>query len=382
MQGTWSHNGNVNRWVPETLSPGLSVPVAHEGTRPRGTASRRPRDPFIHVRALNTANWWSVRGVLLKRREIERRGLPSFKHWRFITLTLTRYDQEKSPDGFRDPLTAYHAGKDRMRRFLNAARLEGLWKPSAKWCWKLEFHKDGWPHWHLLVGRTAKFSVKEMTRLSELWAIGRVSVEMVRNDDFLYSFKYAFKPVLVEDEGQELVNEFCLPDWFLDYEGLKLVDVKCEQTGETWQARKPVTFTKARFWQTSKDFYTGKMRPRVVTPKAQITWGVPFPVRLASEASDYRVQIVARDRLGHYVKSSAAILTVPMSRFMTISARYTLDGVGAFLGINSAVVPESLLIRHTNNTTHHLLCQTLQKNSLTLKRALYHQQLNHNLLTC
>ena len=34
-----------------------------------------------------------------------------------------------------------------------------------------------------------------MADLARLWKLGRTNVEMVRQDDFLYSFNYAFKPI-------------------------------------------------------------------------------------------------------------------------------------------------------------------------------------------
>jgi hypothetical protein len=53
----------------------------------------------IHFRFQDGANWWTPSGVAAKRKQIENKGLPCMKGWRFITLTI---DQKLFPD----PLTA------------------------------------------------------------------------------------------------------------------------------------------------------------------------------------------------------------------------------------------------------------------------------------
>jgi hypothetical protein len=46
-------------------------------------------------------------------------------------------------------MAAYLLGYDRMRRFL--ARFREASGRRFLWFWKLEFHEDGYAHWHMLI---------------------------------------------------------------------------------------------------------------------------------------------------------------------------------------------------------------------------------------
>ena len=84
------------------------------------------RSRLVHVRSYTPPTWLTQAGVAKKRKAIERKGLPSFRNWRFITLTLDR-------DLFEDcPLAGYLEAKDHMRRFLHACRKAGLNKFSLQ----------------------------------------------------------------------------------------------------------------------------------------------------------------------------------------------------------------------------------------------------------
>jgi hypothetical protein len=55
------------------------------------------RTRLIHVRSYSPPNWLTKSGVNKKRAAIERKGLPGFRNWRFITLTLDREQFEGCP---------------------------------------------------------------------------------------------------------------------------------------------------------------------------------------------------------------------------------------------------------------------------------------------
>jgi len=191
-----------------------------EETRAGACSPVRVTPAVIHVRSYFVPSWFTALGVWKKRRLIEGKGMPNLHNWRFITLTV-------DPVRYPCPLAAYLHGSDHMRRFLYSCRQAGLWKASCKWCWKMEFQQNGYPHWHLLVSRRSKFSHDQLGFLGFLWGMGRTSVERVNEKDFRYNFKYAFKPVLLENEtGESDEFERCAPDWFLDYQSSKLVKVK------------------------------------------------------------------------------------------------------------------------------------------------------------
>jgi len=333
---------------------------------------RRAGGDVIHVRAYRGPDWFTTAGVLKKRRQIEARGLPSFRLWRFLTLTFRRVSTESDPGrAFDTPLEAYLAGKAKLRKFMDAARKAGLWKSGAKWCWKLEFQKDGWAHWHLLVERTDKFTGEDMAKLNELWAFGRVNVQMVRNQDFLYQFKYAFKPVMSDDAER---HAFAVPAWFADYCAPRSVTVD----GVT--VEKPGTFARARFWQTSKGFYTGEQEQAEKSEADPVKSFFPSTVREVVERKACAVQVVARTKSGRYLASGVITLSCLTGEFWDRVGFETFVGGAVGLAVNSYVIPASIIERNTN--TPWLLKPLRDKNRLTLLRAAILQRAGESLRTC
>ena len=316
----------------------------------------------IHVRSYSPPNWYSTSGVFKKQRQIEAKGLPSFFQWRFLTLTVDR-------SRFDSPLQAYLACKDDLRRFTTRCRKAGLWDASTPWCWKLEFHPEsGWPHWHYLVGRTKKFSMAQLNSLIDLWPHGRPSVEMVRNDDFLYSFKYAFKPCIQQGSDESDFKEV-LPDWFMDY------------FKESVDGSRPETFQRVRFWQTSKAFYTGIPRAPVLSdPKPVNSSILPFTVRENIAVNQSKIHVISRSRRGKYISSTVAILTIAVSHFWNLSAWHAAGNNGVFLSSHSAVIPSHLIKYYTKYTW--TLPKHLSANRLTLKQAVKLQAQGETLRKC
>jgi hypothetical protein len=318
----------------------------------------------LHVRSYRGPDWFTTAGVLKKRKMIEAKGLPSFRLWRFLTLTFSR-------KRFDDPLTAYLAGKAKLRKFMHAAREAGLWKSDAKWCWKLEFQKDGWAHWHLLVERRERFCWTDFKTLNRLWGFGRVNVRMIRNQDFLYQFKYAFKPVLSDDAER---HAFVVPAWFADYCGSRSVTVEGEAV------EKPSTFSRARFWQTSKGFYTGEAVNAAASDKAPVSSLFPSTVREVIERKSCSVQVVARGRTGRYRASGVLTLSCLSGHFWDRVGFEAFVGGAIGLAVNSYVVPVSIINRNTQNKW--LIHQLTTKNRLTLQRAAILQNNQVNLARC
>jgi hypothetical protein len=327
----------------------------------------RPRRPssHIHVRAYYRPSWFSALGVRAKRKRIEAKGLPNFHNWRFITLTI---DQTL----FYSPLAAYLAASDHMRRFLYACRKAGLWKNDAKWCWKLEFQRNGWPHWHLLVEKRSKI---DYVKLRELWGLGHTDVERVNEKGFRYNFKYAFKATEVDGEDGQFQGA---PDWFLDYMGQKTVAVPLAD-GSTVDAEKPVTFARVRFWQTSRGFYTGSKRP-APDRKEQSTWTVPRTVRQILDDHGSTVQVVARHGSGVYQGSMTIRIGHSLEHFWNLVGFDTIHAGAVGLGVKSFVIPTHRIT--TDPKTSWQLKPLLRKNTLTLRHARILQDRGETLRTC
>ena len=127
--------------------------------------------------------WFTAEGARLKARRLERAGLPNMTNWRFITFTVaTRAISAQD---------AYNRGKDRLRRFLARFR-QAIGRPF-KWCWKLEFHEDGYAHWHLLVEYTQQIPEEMLPELEKWWGLGRINVKRVKQRELYYVFKYVSK---------------------------------------------------------------------------------------------------------------------------------------------------------------------------------------------
>lgn len=315
----------------------------------------------LHVRKYVSADWFTTDGVFRKRREIEAKGLPDFNRWRFITLTL---DPEKFG---HDPLRAFLEVRPRLRYFMTKAKKAGLWSSSARWCWKLEFQANGWPHWHLLVERKQIMSVVELQTLTDVWGFGRTNVEMVRGSDFVYSFKYAFKPVQVlgDDASADYDSDetpLGAPAWFLDYYAGPV------QIGpDDWTA--PKSMQGVRFWQTSKGFYTGVV-PDAAPSSESSSSRVPRPVRSVVAACHQRAQVFARTREGRYIASAVITLAVCYSQISNLAAWHWSGGGAAIMQPLSYVVPAYVVEQRTNNKIDTWRLRKLSdKNRLTVKTA-------------
>lgn len=135
------------------------------------------------VRTSHPANWITQQGVWKIQRDLEPR-MPDIKRARFITLTL---DPEKFD---YDPEEGYEKGKRHLREFLYQLD-KYLGRPQrTPYCWKLEFTRSGWPHWHIIF--LYKKSIPAQV-LNTLWGRGRTNIEMIRDESFSYLFKYVSK---------------------------------------------------------------------------------------------------------------------------------------------------------------------------------------------
>jgi hypothetical protein len=126
----------------------------------------------MELQRYTAESWFTAEGAWLKARRLERSGLPDMTNWRFVTLTVATRSISAND--------AYERGKDRLRRFLARFRL-GVGR-SFRWCWKLEFHEDGYAHWHLLIEYTQRIPQEMLPDLESWWGLGRVNVKRVNPD--------------------------------------------------------------------------------------------------------------------------------------------------------------------------------------------------------
>lgn len=190
----------------------------------------------------------------MKERRLRRAGLPNFRNWRFVTLTMA--------DRMISAQEAYVRGKERIRRFLACLR-KALGR-AFLWCWKLEFHHDGegYPHWHLLIEYRKQIPQDMLSELERWWGLGRINVRRIKAQDIGYLFKYVTKAA--ED----------VPLWVGSHKG------------------------RMRVFQTSRGFYTER-RPRPAKHEKAKATAEKIDLFTRMEADKRKARMVMTDLLGN-----------------------------------------------------------------------------------
>ena len=162
----------------------------------------------------------------------------------------------------------------------------------------------------------------------------------------------------------------CLPQWFLDH-------IMIKEDGE-----KPETFARVRFWQTSKNFYTSKSVsiPSTSEPRSSFR---PRTVREVLEERVSSVLVIARDRLGNYVKSTRVRLAVDWNGFSRFHSWDTEHRAAATLSFRSffcsyETVKNKLIEKYESCKLQQLQAQ----NKVTLHQALRFRAMRKDRMTC
>jgi hypothetical protein len=142
------------------------------------------------------ASWFHERGLCKVLARLTPR-LPNVDGRLFLTFTF-------DPSKFPNPSAAFESGRDRLRRIFFRLRRGVAWEGKtylidAPYCVKVEFHANGWAHFHV-VFLTRRFLPGPL--LNSLWTHGRTNVKRIKAGEFRYLLKYVTKG------GQ-------IPDWVL-----------------------------------------------------------------------------------------------------------------------------------------------------------------------
>lgn len=143
------------------------------------------------------------RGFETRRVLMNKSNLEKFKDPILLTLTIDPKNY-KSPEHAHDVVT--EGGY--IRRLL---RLLGI----DTWLWVLEFHKSGWPHWHIVAdvserGRLTKKDLRWCWHLwRDKWGLGAPDVqEKKRFSSAAYAMNYITKYLTMPEKN-------LFPEWFL-----------------------------------------------------------------------------------------------------------------------------------------------------------------------
>ena len=133
------------------------------------------------------ASWFHSRGISKVLRRLEPR-LPDVAKMLFITFTV-------NPALYEDPEAAFEHSRDRLRRVFHRLRKGVTWEGklhqvNAPYAVKVEFHKSGWAHFHVIF-LTRRYVPGAL--LNHLWGLGRTNVRRISNHRFRYLLKYVTK---------------------------------------------------------------------------------------------------------------------------------------------------------------------------------------------
>jgi hypothetical protein len=135
------------------------------------------------------ASWFHPIGIKKVLRRLEPL-LPDVHGKLFLTFTLAR----ETCCG--DPEAAFEHARARLRKVFFKLRHGVEWNGKtynidAPYCVKVEFHEDGWAHFHV-VFLTSRYLPG--TLLNELWGLGRCNVQRIKaQGEFRYLLKYVCK---------------------------------------------------------------------------------------------------------------------------------------------------------------------------------------------
>lgn len=185
---------------PPPMSPNSAPEEDGSGKPAKGQVEDRP---YAEIRPFIPASWFHEQGIYKVLRRLEPR-LPDVGGKLFLTFTT-------DPKLFKDAESGFECGRERLRKVFYRLRKGVEWESEkfqidAPYCVKVEFHENGWAHFHAIF-LTRRFLPGGL--LNELWGHGRTNVERISQEKFRYLLKYVTK-------GDSL------PDWILNRPRLRV----------------------------------------------------------------------------------------------------------------------------------------------------------------
>lgn len=194
--------GGAQPQASNTLTQGSKMKGAKAGSgRYEFLRGISERTDFIKPYIPNS--WFHPIGAFKKRAEILPR-LPNLRGSLFLTFTV-------DPKYFSGPSSAFDVSRKKLRKVFFALRkgilhLEKTFRIDAPYLTKVEFHKSGFAHFHVIFKTRSYLPPKVINRL---WGLGRVNVKRIRTRGLEYLLKYVTK-------GENL------PDWVKERKRIRI----------------------------------------------------------------------------------------------------------------------------------------------------------------
>lgn len=296
-----------------------SPAICPGGASSAGWAARSSRSEVgdfpMQLEHYTRETWFTAEGARLKARRLQRSGLPDMTNWRFVTLTVATRAISRQE--------AYELGKDRLRRFL--ARFRQAIGHDFKWCWKLEFHEDGYAHWHLLIEYKKRIPEDMLPEIEKWWGLGRVNIKRVLQHELRYVFKYVSKG---PDD---------LPDWVHNHKG------------------------RLRVFQTSKGFFVHAQR-RKVTKKEPRSCLLPLTLGQRMEWDSYKALLREVSSQGE-VRVTIVKLRMKFSELYLARIHQAVAIRRPLVGIGTVPINTSQMLEIKNEQRHYNGLGRIPRNS-------------------
>jgi len=141
----------------------------------------------------------------VKWREKLKAALHSWNSVIMLTLTLDPKDYSGPEEAYRE------VGKKRaVAELMKKLHKRGM-VDTREFTLTMEFHKSGWPHYHVLVRST----FVEKHELQRLWKRGHCWVSKGDFESVEHAINYATKYIVKTSEEEP----FWFPEWVLDFKG-------------------------------------------------------------------------------------------------------------------------------------------------------------------
>ncbi len=266
----------------------------------------KKRRASLEIQPYTAPNWVTDQGVARKLRLISKNGLPSLMYAKRLTFTVDRQLFDNELDAMQTMLCQF----PKFIRNLKSLYKSEFGRECPEYVMWIEFHSDGWPHFHMDWLRRGSLPLNWIRFdgfLSRLWKLGNVHIKTINRHQDHYAFKYAFKP---EGKHDSDFVSYALPRWFLDAKWTELVPVidsdgkaAKHSDGSPLLCEKTKTFRRLRMWRPSKNFYRDAPEYKKKEPKPQNTGEFPITVRTQFDDYENKAVVVARDGDGKYIKS-------------------------------------------------------------------------------
>jgi hypothetical protein len=268
-----NEGGEVKRAEPE--SEQSSSPVLRSNVQPTGVAGLYEQT----IKEFVPASWFHPVGIYKVLHRIWDR-LPDVGGKLFLTFTL-------NPKLYATEEAAFEDSRKKLRKVFfqlrHGVEHEGkVYTIDAPYCIKVEFHENGWVHYHAIF-LTRRFLPKEL--LAELWGLGWVKIQRITNKDFHYLLKYVTKP----DD---------LPEWVKKKKRLRVFQT-------TKGFLKPSTDPKRTTKPDLDDSRPKEPRASYTMEERFRRWECMGVIRLHGMARTIRFSVPYRDIFDHLVLSAA-----------------------------------------------------------------------------